>query len=104
LGELRVKSNNKYCEFAFPPEKINKIYCKSSVRMEEVPDNSVHLIVASPPYNIKKECGNDLSLDEYRKLLIGVFSEAYVKLVVGRKPYIPLHSYLIEDVIRIVYL
>jgi len=42
---------------------INKIFFKSSVNMEEIPDNSIHLIVTSPPYfNIK-----DYSKDGYQK-------------------------------------
>jgi DNA modification methylase len=56
-----------------------------------------------------------LSLDEYRRLLKNVFQEAYKKLVpggracvnvanLGRKPYIPLHSYLIQDMIDVGFL
>jgi site-specific DNA-methyltransferase (adenine-specific) len=114
---IKIKSGNNSCNYneSIPLlSSINKIYCKSSITMEELPDNSVHLIVTSPPYNVKKEYDKDLSLDEYRRLLIDVFSEVYKKLVsggrvcinianVGRKPYIPLHSYLIEDMIRIGY-
>ncbi len=59
-------------------------------------------------YNVKKEYDEDLSLQEYRDLLRAVFKETYKKLVtggracinvanLGRKPYIPLHSYIIED-------
>jgi site-specific DNA-methyltransferase (adenine-specific) len=76
--------------------------------MDEIPDYSVHLMVTSPPYNVKKEYDKDLSLGEYRTLLKAVFKETYKKLVtggracinvanLGRKPYIPLHSYIIED-------
>jgi len=33
---------------------INKIFYKSSKNMSEIPNNSIHLIVTSPPYfNIK---------------------------------------------------
>jgi len=80
--------------------------------MDEIPDHSIHLMVTSPPYNVKKEYDEDLSLDEYRKLLKTVFKETYNKLVtggracinvanLGRKPYIPLHSYIIEDMLDI---
>ncbi len=42
---------------------INSVFYKDSRNMEEVPDNSVHLVVTSPPYfNIK-----DYSLDGYQK-------------------------------------
>jgi len=113
---IKVKNgNNNNGECSPSPEKINKVYCKSSVKMEELPNNSIHLVVTSPPYNVKKEYDSDFSLEEYRKLLTDVFSETYKKLVVGgrlcvnianvgRKPYIPLHSYLIEDMRKLGYL
>lgn len=66
-------------------------------------------------YNVKKDYDEDLSLDEYRKLLKAVFKETYKKLVtggracinvanLGRKPYIPLHKYIIEDMLDIGFL
>ncbi|NSW91086.1 MAG: site-specific DNA-methyltransferase [Firmicutes bacterium] len=113
--DLKVpKNNNKYTENTIEPQNLNKIYCKSSENMDEIPDYSVHLMVTSPPYNVKKEYDNDLSLDEYRLLLRNVFKETYKKLVtggracinianLGRKPYIPLHSFIIEDMLEIGY-
>ena len=67
--------------------------------MSAIPDESVHLMVTSPPYNAKKEYDEDLSLSEYRELLYAVFAETYKKLVtggracinianLGRKPYV----------------
>jgi len=42
---------------------LNKVFFKDARKMTEIPDNSVHLIVTSPPYfNIK-----DYSLDGYQK-------------------------------------
>ena len=105
----------KFIENPIPPENLDKIYCKSSEVMDEIPDYTVHLMVTSPPYNVKKEYDEDLSLDEYRTLLRVVFKETYKKLVtggracvnvanLGRKPYIPLHSYIIEDMLEIGFL
>jgi len=37
--------------------------------MVELPDNSVHLMITSPPYNVSKEYDDDLSLTEYINLL-----------------------------------
>lgn len=102
----------KLIENPIPTENLDKIYCKSSEIMDEIPDYSVHLMVTSPPYNVKKEYDEDLSLEEYRTLLKTVFKETYKKLVtggracinvanLGRKPYIPLHSYIIEDMLDI---
>ena len=57
---------------------LDKILCKSSNNMKELPDNSIHLMVTSPPYNVGKEYDKDLSLDEYRELLKSVFKEVYL--------------------------
>ena len=98
-----------------PPAHLNRIFCKSSERMEELPDNSVHLMITSPPYNVTKEYDADLSLDEYLDLLNAVWKETYRVLVpggracinvanLGRKPYIPLHGYIMEGMRAIGYL
>ncbi len=98
----------EYIENQIDEKYINKVFCKSSESMTEIPDKSVHLMVTSPPYNVGKEYDEDLSLKEYRELLKRVFKETYRTLVpggracinianLGRKPYLPLHSYIIED-------
>ncbi|RAP49528.1 MAG: SAM-dependent methyltransferase [Methanosphaera sp. rholeuAM270] len=104
-----------YLQEEVPEEVVNKIYCKSSQNMSELPDNSVNLMITSPPYNVGKEYDNDLSLTEYKQLLYDVFDETYKKLAtggracinianIGRKPYIPLHSIVIEIMLNIGYL
>lgn len=113
-GEMPEKAQ-KYIENPVPSEVLNKVLCKSSEHMDEIQDDSVHLMVTSPPYNVTKEYDEDLTLEEYRELLKRVFSETYKKLVVGgrtcvnianvgRKPYIPLHSYIIKDMLEIGFL
>ena len=88
-------------------EFVNKIICASSENMKEIPDNSVHLMITSPPYNVGKEYDQDLSLDEYLVILKNVFKEVKRVLVtggrvcinianLGRKPYIPLHAHIIS--------
>jgi site-specific DNA-methyltransferase (adenine-specific) len=83
--------------------------------MEELPDYSIHLMVTSPPYNVSKEYDEDMTLDEYRGLLKAVAEETYRVLVtggracinianVGRKPYLPLHTFIIEDMLDIGFL
>ena len=83
--------------------------------MDELPDNSIHLMVTSPPYNVSKEYDDDLSLIGYLKLLNTVWKEVHRVLVpggracinianLGRKPYIPLHSYIIEGMQEIGFL
>jgi site-specific DNA-methyltransferase (adenine-specific) len=101
-----------YVEKEFPSINLDRIFCKSSESMIEIPDYSVHLMVTSPPYNVTKEYDENLTLPEYRELLKKVFAEVYKKLVtggracvnlanLGRKPYIPLHSYIIQDMLEI---
>lgn len=97
---------------AFPPEVENKIILGSSERMEELPGNSLHLMVTSPPYNVTKEYDDDLTLAEYLALLKNVFAETYRVLVhggracvnvanLGRRPYIPLSDYISHIMIDI---
>ncbi len=101
------KLNDEYRENSIPEQFLNRIFCKSSENMSELPNESVHLMITSPPYNVGKEYDNDLSLEEYLDLLKSVFKETYRVLVnggrvcinvanVGRKPYIPLHSHIIK--------
>jgi site-specific DNA-methyltransferase (adenine-specific) len=96
----------------FPVEYENKIILGTSENMKEIPDNSLHLMVTSPPYNVSKEYDNDLSLKEYLQLLRNVFTETYRVLVyggracvnvanLGRKPYIPLSDHISHMMIDI---
>ena len=89
----------------FPKEFLDTTLLGSAENMAQIPDNSVHLMITSPPYNVSKEYDEDLSLDEYLKLLRRVFEETYRVLVnggracinvanLGRKPYIPLSDYI----------
>ena len=113
--DLSSEDEAGYVENEIPRMHLNKIFCKTSEAMEELPDNSVHLMVTSPPYNVAKEYDDDLSLDEYLELLNAVWEETYRVLVhggracinvanLGRKPYIPLHGYIIEGMRNIGYL
>lgn len=87
-----------------PEEHLDSLICGDS-RELPLPDNCVHLVVTSPPYNASKEYDEDLSLREYLGLLHDVFSECYRVLTpggrmvinvanLGRKPYIPLSSHI----------
>jgi DNA modification methylase len=113
--QLQGDRQVRYVENPVPPEYLNRLFCKSSQAMDELPDNSVHLMVTSPPYNASKEYDEDLNLKEYLGLLRRVWAETYRVLVpggracinlanLGRKPYIPLHSYIIEQMLTIGYL
>lgn len=113
--DLPTEKEVKYHENQISQEYLNKIICHSSETMHELPDCSVHLMITSPPYNVGKTYDKDLTLDEYRRFLKRVSAEIYRVLVpggracinvanLGRKPYIPLHSYIIEDILDIGFL
>ena len=93
-------------------ETRNHFFCKSSEKMDDLPDRCVHLMVTSPPYNVGKEYDKDLSMTEYLELIEKVMAETHRVLVdggracvnvanIGRKPYIPLHAYIIQIAARI---
>jgi len=113
--DFQIPKNIQYKQTDIEYNDLNKLYCKSSESMDEIPDNSIHLMITSPPYNVGKEYDNDLTLDEYLNLLTRVFSQTYDKLVtggracinianIGRKPYIPLHAMIIEIMLDLGYL
>jgi site-specific DNA-methyltransferase (adenine-specific) len=88
-----------------PDQFINKILLGSAENMKELPNNSIHLMITSPPYNVSKEYDEDLSLQQYLTLLKNSFKEVYRTLInggracinvanLGRKPYIPLSDYI----------
>lgn len=112
---LQKGKKYKYFENPVPEGVINRILHASSEHMEELPDCSIHLAVTSPPYNSQKEYDQDLSMDEYLGLLARVWQETYRVLVpggrvcinianLGRKPYLPLHSFIIDQMLEIGYL
>jgi len=83
----------------------NIIFNKSCENMVELPDNSIHLVVTSPPYNLQKEYEELISVEEYLIFLETVFKEIKRVLVdggrvainianTGRKPYLPLSHYV----------
>ena len=113
--DFKIPKNIEYKEEKIPEENLNKLYCKSSESMDELPDNSIHLMITSPPYNVGKEYDNDLTIDEYLELLTAVFAQTHDKLVtggracvnianIGRKPYIPLHAMVIEIMLDLGFL
>jgi modification methylase len=109
------RDEERYIEQQITVSNLDTVFCKSSERMEELPDSSVHLMVTSPPYNVGKEYDKDLTMDDYRQLLKNVFKETKRVLVnggricvnvanLGRKPYIPLHSFIIHDMSELGFL
>ena len=108
-----IKNNNSdIIVNEFPNKLLNTIIDSSCENMKDIPNNSLHLMITSPPYNVSKEYDNDLSLNEYLNLLKNCFTETYRVLVdggracinianIGRKPYIPLSDYVSKIMIEI---
>lgn len=85
--------------------EVGKVINTDSRDLSLIPDESVHLVITSPPYNVGIKYGDHddtMSLEEYLELLSLVWSESYRVLVpggricvnipagVGRSPYIPI--------------
>lgn len=88
-----------------PPDIVDRVFDHSCEEMHELPDNSVALMVTSPPYNVGKDYDEDLTLDEYLSFLRKVLAETYRVLLpggrmafnvanLGRKPYLALNSHV----------
>lgn len=93
----------------------NKLFCKDSINMSELPNNCIGLTITSPPYNIGKDSDIDLTDDEYLTMMKKIFTEVYRvtesggRLVVnvanlGRKPYIPMTKMFTELLTEIGFL
>ncbi len=96
----------------FTSEYFNKIFVQDCRNMVQLPDNSIDLMITSPPYNATKEYDDNLTLSQYLEFLKAVLAEvnrvlkpngiiAFNIANVGRKPYIPLDSYVIEMLQRL---
>jgi site-specific DNA-methyltransferase (adenine-specific) len=102
-------------EKCIPINLLNQVIHGDSRDLSLIPDSSIHLMVTSPPYNVGKDYDENLNLNDYLEFLRQVFSEVYRTLVVGgracvnianlgRRPYIPLHSYIIHEMQEIGFL
>lgn len=114
-ASLPAEEKIDYFEYPLPKSVLNHIFHHSSEAMRELAEASVHLMVTSPPYNAGKDYDQDLGLGEYLEMLRRVWGEVWRVLVpggracmnvanLGRKPYIPLHSFIIQDMLRLGFL
>ena len=115
LPLLDTPSGAPYAENPLPAAALDSIFCKSCEAMDDLPDASVHLMVTSPPYNVGKQYDDDLSLSEYLAFLTRAWREVKRVLVpggracinvanLGRKPYIPLHAFILESMLDLGFL
>ena len=93
---------------------MDEIFCADSRRMTDLADESVQLVVTSPPYNVGIAYANhsdDLPLEEYLTFLNEVWRECYRVLTPGgrlcinvantdRKPYLPLNALITTELLR----
>jgi site-specific DNA-methyltransferase (adenine-specific) len=95
-------------ENSVPSELLDKILLGDARELlKKFPSNCMHLMVTSPPYNVGKEYDKDLTLSQYLDFLAEVIEQVRRVLVwggrvcfnvanLGRKPYLPLHKYIID--------
>ena len=113
--EQDLEESENYHENPIPDAMLNRIICQSSEDMTDLPDDSIHLMVTSPPYNAQKEYDQDLTLGEYLSMLNRVWQEVHRVLVpggracinvanLGRKPYLPLHSFILQQLLELGFL
>jgi DNA modification methylase len=113
--QLPKERSVEYLENRLAADLRNRIFTHSSEKMSELPDSSVHLMVTSPPYNVGKDYDEDLNLQDYLGMLSRVWAETFRVLVpggracinvanLGRKPYIPLHAFIISDLLKLGFL
>lgn len=78
-------------------QTIQKIYVKNSMDMSDLPDNSVHLMITSPPYfntkmysrePIENDLGNIHDIDLWFEKISKVWKEVFRVLQPGRKAFI----------------
>jgi len=114
--ELPKPSKKDMIENPVPLEYLDKLIVGDARNvLKKLPDNCVHLVITSPPYNVGKKYDEDLTLQEYLDFIEEILREIYRVLVwggrvcfnvanLGRKPYIPLHAYVIQIFEKIGYL
>lgn len=92
------------------PDEALGVRCADARDLSWVPNNSVALMVTSPPYHVGKQYDTDDDFDSYLKMLGQAFTEVYRVLEpggravinvagLGRKPYVPLPD-LVGQIMR----
>ncbi|RLI44810.1 site-specific DNA-methyltransferase [Candidatus Bathyarchaeota archaeon] len=106
--ELPKPSPEDLVERSVPKELLDEVLLGDARDvLKKFPPNCMHLMVTSPPYNVGKEYDEDLTLSEYLDFLAEVMEQVHRVLVwggrvcfnvanLGRKPYLPLHKYIMD--------
>lgn len=88
-----------------PTRVPNRVFQSSAENMAELPDNSVALMVTSPPYHVGKDYDVDSTYAEFLAMLGRVLTETHRVLEpggraavnvanLGRRPYVPLSHHV----------
>ncbi len=95
--DVRSPTELEECTVIPIQDTIQKVYRKSAVHMDEVEDDSVHLMVTSPPYfntkmysiePIEGDLGDIHSIDEWFGEIGKVWREVHRVLRPGRKAFV----------------
>lgn len=95
-----------------PTPVVNEVFVHSAEDMRELSDNSVALMVTSPPYHVGKDYDGEGTFEEYLDLMERVFKETHRVLQpggravvnvanLGRRPYIPLSHLITARMLQI---
>ena len=114
-NQFSIKEQKQIFENEIDAKLLDKIVCEDSRKIGFIPNDSIHLVVTSPPYNVTKSYDHDLSLTEYLELITDVMIEMHRVLIrggrvcinvanIGRKPYLPLNSFINRIMIEIGFL
>jgi DNA modification methylase len=106
LKKYEANFKPKFVRKKIDIEKVNvleingttqKIFVKNSMRMDDLPDESIHLMITSPPYfdtkmystePIEGDLGDIHDVDEWFEKITEVWREVYRVLQPGRKAFI----------------
>jgi site-specific DNA-methyltransferase (adenine-specific) len=119
---MSIHDNNSYIDtnenncVNVPGKYLDAIVCGDCIEvMRQLPESSIDCMITSPPYNVGKEYEHQLELDDYLSFTRNYMHETHRVLKVGgrmcinvcgtnRRPFIPLHSYISVDAIKIGFL
>lgn len=93
---------------------LDQVFLQSAESMDQLPDNSIALMVTSPPYHVGKDYDSEADFEGYLKLLEDVFAETYRVLQpggravvnvanLGRRPYVPLSHLVTQRLLKLGY-
>jgi len=78
MSELPVRRSAKPIETRFRPEAEMVVFSGDAIDfLAQLPDNSVALIVTSPPYNLGKAYENRVSIEQYLQSQAKIIAQLY---------------------------